>query len=558
MGAVVEVAYFNTYLLRNVGQDQVNVSNSGVVTPNSPAIADNGYKKGGQWPSVTYFHLGYPKFPLLSTNLQDKYEWYVEESRIRGGFNNTSVELGPRAYLTEQNDSEDIFPTGLIYSGVFNSKTDINNTNVFSVADEITKSLDPRSGPLQYMHARDTDLTVFQQAKVNKVLIDKDSLYTQEGTAMVAASPAVIGTVVPYEGDYGISNQPESFAFYGFRRYFTDVDRGAVMRLSRDGLTEISQYGMSDYFRDRLSEVNNNYKIWQTTVACNTPSGVSITAADVSDLQLGMRIQFNNPTNQVAFIVGIDPTVNRVSCSDTILDTPTEFTARKNVKDKILAGWDAHSKNYVLSIQISETSPQQETRHETLNFDDGINGWVSFQSFVPDQIRSLKNVFYSFKGSGLWQHYNNQARNNFYGVSYDSCVEFIFNQRPSVTKNFSTVSYEGYNGWEVESFKSSETGIESGSFNSDTTKSISSYDEGVYIDSVTGYTLRAGFDRKENLYVANLISSTPSQPGEIIFGDQISGIKGYFATVKIKTDSTTDPGGHKELFSVGTRYVQSS
>jgi len=553
MGAVVEVAYFNTYLLRNVNQDQVTSSGG----PNNADDPDAGYKKGGTWPSVNYFHLGYPKFPFTADNKQDEYEWYVEESRIRGGFNNTSVELGPRAYITEQNDSEDIFSTGLIYSGVFNSRTSVNNTNVFSVADEITKSLDPRSGPLQFMHARDTDLTVFQQAKVNKVLIDKDALYTQEGTPMVAAAQAVIGTVVPYEGDYGISNQPESFDYYGFRRYFTDADRGAVMRLSRDGLTEISQYGMSDYFRDNLSKIDNNFKIWQTTISILTSSGSTATVADASNLQLGMRVEFST-TTQVSFITGIDYSSGKVNFLDTIIGDPTEFSARKNVKDKLVGAWDSHSKNYVISIKPAVTSPSEQDTSVTLNFDDGINGWVSFQTFIPDEMRSLKNVFYSFKDSGLWRHYENTSRNSFYGVSSPSYVEFIFNQRPSVTKNFSTVSYEGYNGWEVESFSSSETGVESGSFNSDTTKSVSSYSEGAYIDQLTGYTLRSGFDRKENLYVANLISSTPSRPGEIIFGDQISGIKGYFATVKIKTDSTTDPGGHKELFSVGTRYVQSS
>ena len=40
---------------------------------------------------------------------------------------------------------------------------------------------------------------------------------------------------------------------YGYRKYFTDKDRNAVLRLSMDGITEISNYGMYDYFRDQLS-----------------------------------------------------------------------------------------------------------------------------------------------------------------------------------------------------------------------------------------------------------------------------------------------------------------
>ena len=55
-----------------------------------------------------------------------------------------------------------------------------------------------------------------------------------------------------------LSKNPESFAVYGFQKYFTDKDRGVVLRLSRDGITEISQYGMLDYFRDNLANINDN------------------------------------------------------------------------------------------------------------------------------------------------------------------------------------------------------------------------------------------------------------------------------------------------------------
>jgi hypothetical protein len=35
----------------------------------------------------------------------------------------------------------------------------------------------------------------------------------------------------------------------------------------------------------------------------------------------------------------------------------------------------------------------------------------------------------------------------------------------------------------------------------------------------------------------------------------MSGIKGFYATVTISTDSVTNPGGEKELFAVSTEYV---
>jgi len=62
----------------------------------------------------------------------------------------------------------------------------------------------------------------------------------------------VLGNATPFSGQYGISTNPESFASYSYRVYFADKVRGAVLRLSKDGLTAISENGMKDWFRDNL------------------------------------------------------------------------------------------------------------------------------------------------------------------------------------------------------------------------------------------------------------------------------------------------------------------
>ena len=85
--------------------------------------------------------------------------------------------------------------------------------------------------------------------------------------------------------------------------------------------------------------------------------------------------------------------------------------------------------------------------------------------------------------------------------------------------------------------------------------------------------VHAGFDRKENRYVANLVQKTtqndegalppdppyyPVRPGEVLSGADMSGVKGFYATIKMATDSVTDLGGPKELFTVATKVVKSS
>ena len=58
----------------------------------------------------------------------------------------------------------------MIYSGIFNSRTSVNNTNQFSIADNITKSVDIANGSIQKLYAEDTNLIIFQENKVMELL----------------------------------------------------------------------------------------------------------------------------------------------------------------------------------------------------------------------------------------------------------------------------------------------------------------------------------------------------------------------------------------------------
>ena len=184
-------------------------------------------------------------------------DWLIEESRIRGGFNNKTVDLGTKAYIVDDEAAQSHKFSGLIHSGVFNSRTGFNATNQFSVAEDITRTIDPANGSIQKLYAEDTNLIIFQENKVSKSLIDKDAIYTAEGNPSVTATNKVIGQNVAYAGEFGISKDPESFAVFGYRKYFTDRNQSLVCRLSMDGITPISNFGMTDYFRDALSAAGN-------------------------------------------------------------------------------------------------------------------------------------------------------------------------------------------------------------------------------------------------------------------------------------------------------------
>jgi len=159
-------------------------------------------------------------------------DWLIEESRIRGGYNNTSVDYGVKAYLVEDEPDQSNKFSSLIHSGIFNSRTGINQTNQFSVGEDITRTIDPANGSIQKLYSEDTNLIIFQENKVSRSLIDKDAIYSAEGNASIVGRNLVIGQNVAYAGEYGISKDPESFAVNGYRKYFTDRDQNVVCRLS--------------------------------------------------------------------------------------------------------------------------------------------------------------------------------------------------------------------------------------------------------------------------------------------------------------------------------------
>ena len=614
----LELKYYNSYWLKQTTSPKINNGKASSFEKNVfsnvfPGIEGLDYNTNKfpnfpdgvntTTPPYTNAYAGLNELFYSSVNGSN---WVIEESRIRGGYNNNQTQIGPRAYLKEDSNEVRHRTSSLIYSGVFNSKNNVNETNVFSVGQDITRTVDPHNGTIQLIHAMDNNLTIFQEDKVSQALIDKDAIYSTEGNQTTALTSKVIGPVTPYVGDYGISRNPESFASFGFRRYFSDKDRSAIMRLSRDGLTEISQYGMKDFFRDKLSNISEGQLVFtqpvqlkyfsstgiieQGPIDFSSPpvlvpaplgSWFSLNQKVPDDVLVGTQIQYNlnyatNPDDWVtlsSFVTAIGSlgaqtivytTGTPLPVNALSLDPYVRFMY--NQKDKIDGGFDNYKDNYIISLKRftgSKTLDETSDYYSTLTFNESVSGWTTFYTFRPDNIISLKNNLYTTKNGVLYRHYDSDFsrtnHNNFYGVNNNSSIEFIFNHNPSLQKNFKTINYEGSNGWQVDSFVSDFTGdiindklIQT----NDQTNLVKSYQEGVYTDK--GVQYRVGFSRKDNKYVANLVNDSVVSAQEVNFGSSITGIKGFFATVKMSTDATTDFGGVKELYASSTEFSISS
>jgi len=310
----------------------------------------------------------------------------VESNRVRDDFNAPTIDKGPKVsapldepYMEERRGS------GMIFSQIFNSTSGINRLNQFIQAEPITKDINPIYGTIQKLHVRDTDAIVLCEDKCLRVLANKDALYNADGNVNITSNQAVLGQAVPYAGEYGISKNPESFASYGFRAYFSDKNRGAVIRLSMDGITDLAGKGMSDFFAD-------NFRL----------------------------------TQQLIGNYDEDKGIYNLTLQNMTPEWRNELSTNK----------DYHIKGDCTTITTQKGGT-------TVSFKEEVDGWTSRKSFIPEGGISLNNIYYTFKNGLLWEHGANTLANNFYGTQHSSHFNVIVNEMPQVVKLFSTVNYTG-------------------------------------------------------------------------------------------------------------------
>ena len=443
----------------------------------------------------------------------------VESNRIRDNFNLPYIANGVKVSTTlEQEYKEEHRKYGLIYSGLYNSTSGVNNLNQFIAAEKITKDVNPIYGSIQKLHSRDTDLVTLCEDKCLRILANKDAVFNADGNTNLTATSKVLGQTFTFSGEYGISTNPESFASESYRVYFTDKVRGTVMRLSKDGLTPISNHGMKDWFKDNLrlsnriigshddrkEEYNLTLKhhpsIWilgeEMQVFAGGPIGpptyfavnsIRTSYATAKHLNIGDIIKAHGIPSGTTVIsktqsslgsstAGFDWKIN--------LDLPTNSSINTNNLGNhrgygVVGGVTVYWETTLLNNNLEDLD-------KTVSFKEDVKGWVSFKSFTPENAISMANDYYTFLNGELFKHHVETVdRNTFYGDFASSTVDVVLNDNPSYIKEFTTLNYEGSQS-KVEKFVSTtETNFDgsTSNYNDQEYYNLSAKD-GWHVDSI--------------------------------------------------------------------------
>lgn len=257
---------------------------------------------------------------IVLTNFFNCYSWGngIESCKIQDSFKEDAVNIGERVFtLSEGEFKQKRRNASITYSGVYNDETKLNRINEFNLGILNFKDLNEDFGNIELLKARQNDLLVLQEDKVSYVLVNKNLLTTATGQSDVTSTPTILGKQITRLEEYGISHNPESYAEFGYDKYFTDAKRGAVIKLtgssySNESLEVISQAGMRSYFRDLFIEDFNTQKIGGYDPYMNEyvlSSNNKTLPVDTQVVACGSELEFNNQTSSFTYTVNLGSSI---------------------------------------------------------------------------------------------------------------------------------------------------------------------------------------------------------------------------------------------------------
>ena len=322
-----------------------------------------------------------------------------ESVTILDKFNATTLVKGIRVNTPLPFYAEERRKAGLIFSGLYNSRTGINRLNNFSEADGITKELEPNYGGIQKLYALDTNLLTFAEDKVFKVLADKDALFNADEGVNVTATRLVLGQAMAYQGNYGISTHPESFVYFRNNVYFSDAKRGSIVQLTpvNGQMFAISSKGMSNFFRDRLRTADNIIGAYDGHKKIYV---VSLQGYDHTDASIGSESIPNETSNiTLAYSLNSQGWTSRYSfIPETGVSINNKFYTFKNGKVYLHHSNTANRNNFYGTAGHSEVqiifndNPSFVSDWLALNY-EGTAGWTASEIIgEQDSTYSITNV----------------------------------------------------------------------------------------------------------------------------------------------------------------------
>lgn len=302
----------------------------------------------------------------------------------------SAINSNGRSLIYDVNANQVTYPVMYRWSLDYQADTNVNQSNRFYPQN--LDNVDRRFGAIKRMMTWDKMLTFFQERKCGQAGVYQKFISDNSGGQQLITTTSIISenNVQYYAGNFGVANQPDSVVQSGYVYYFVDPIKGKQLRLSRDGITDLSE----------------SYKTqtWAARTISPYLSNKNYTFGGNARITGTFNVRKDN--------------VGEYLC--------------------VLQPW---------------TIGMESFPGETMAFDEVRNCFTSLYDFAPEQIICAENVLYSFRNGKMYIHdvVTGGGMNKFYGTYYDPTITRIFNAGLVEKKSLQSITEVASTKWDCPS-----------------------------------------------------------------------------------------------------------
>lgn len=174
----------------------------------------------------------------------------------------SAVNSNGRELIHDPNAAQVNFPTLLRWGQAYQVDTNINQSNRFYTSD--FDAIDRGKGAIKKLKVRNRILRGWQERYCFQMGIYTKFVQDSGGSQILTTTDDIItkNNVQYYAGEYGVSNHPESIVHAKIADYFADPVRGALLRLSNDGIIDLTKLYKGQYsIKDLITPYNKTWTI---------------------------------------------------------------------------------------------------------------------------------------------------------------------------------------------------------------------------------------------------------------------------------------------------------
>jgi hypothetical protein len=163
-----------------------------------------------------------------------------------------------RPVIVDNDIKEEYFPAMLRFSQSYIYGTNINNLSRFYPNN--FEEADASFGDILRLKTRENFIRLFQRYKTGMIPIYRQIIIDNAQSSQVALSERLLNKPNYYSGEYGIDKYGSSLVSTDYGDYFIDTNNKAIVRVSLDGITNISDTNnLSFWANQNIKETSYGY-----------------------------------------------------------------------------------------------------------------------------------------------------------------------------------------------------------------------------------------------------------------------------------------------------------